>query len=169
MDERKEGFDIAAAPVFTALKIVALVLMVIFIISEYSFDRESKAAFEDVSKAVSERFSQKNVITGDNQMIKRLYGIDPNEYSDVLLYYPSTNMGSEELLLVKLNDLSQQETVKKAMEERVDSQKNVFEGYAPDQVAMLEKAKVDVEGNYILMVSAENPDEIVSDFLKAIK
>lgn len=169
MDERKEGFDIAAAPVFTALKIIALVLMVIFIISEYSFDRESKAAFEDVSKAVSERFSQKNVITGDNQMIKRLYGIDPNEYSDVLLYYPSTNMGSEELLLVKLNDLSQQETVKKAMEERVDSQKNVFEGYAPDQVAMLEKAKVDVEGNYILMVSAENPDEIVSDFLKAIK
>ena len=167
MDERKEGFDIAAAPVFTALKIIALVLMVIFIISEYSFDRESKAAFEDVSKAVSERFSQKNVITGDNQMIKRLYGIDPNEYSDVLLYYPSTNMGSEELLLV--NDLSQQETVKKAMEERVDSQKNVFEGYAPDQVAMLEKAKVDVEGNYILMVSAENPDEIVSDFLKAIK
>ncbi|MCR5292547.1 MAG: DUF4358 domain-containing protein [Eubacterium sp.] len=169
MDERKEGFDIAAAPVFTALKIIALVLMVIFIISEYSFDRESKAAFEDVSKAVSERFSQKNVITGDNQMIKRLYGIDPNEYSDVLLYYPSTNMGSEELLLVKLNDLSQQETVKKAMEARVDSQKNVFEGYAPDQVAMLEKAKVDVEGNYILMVSAENPDEIVSDFLKAIK
>ena len=169
MDERKEGFDITAAPVFTALKIIALVLMVIFIISEYSFDRESKAAFEDVSKAVSERFSQKNVITGDNQMIKRLYGIDPNEYSDVLLYYPSTNMGSEELLLVKLNDLSQQETVKKAMEERVDSQKNVFEGYAPDQVAMLEKAKVDVEGNYILMVSAENPDEIVSDFLKAIK
>ena len=169
MDERKEGFDIAAAPVFTALKIVALVLMVIFIISEYSFDRESKAAFEDVSKAVSERVSQKNVITGDNQIIKRLYGIDPNEYSDVLLYYPSTNMGSEELLLVKLNDLSQQETVKKAMEERVDSQKNVFEGYAPDQVAMLEKAKVDVEGNYILMVSAENPDEIVSDFLKAIK
>ena len=169
MDERKEGFDIAAAPVFTALKIIALVLMVIFIISEDSFDRESKAAFEDVSKAVSERVSQKNVITGDNQMIKRLYGIDPNEYSDVLLYYPSTNMGSEELLLVKLNDLSQQETVKKAMEERVDSQKNVFEGYAPDQVAMLEKAKVDVEGNYILMVSAENPDEIVSDFLKAIK
>ena len=169
MDERKEGFDIAAAPVFTALKIIALVLMVIFIISEYSFDRESKAAFEDVSKAVSERFSQKNVITGDNQMIKRLYGIDPNEYSDVLLYYPSTNMGSEELLLVKLNNLSQQETVKKAMEARVDSQKNVFEGYAPDQVAMLEKAKVDVEGNYILMVSAENPDEIVSDFLKAIK
>jgi len=169
MDERKEGFNITAAPVFTALKIIALVLMVIFIISEYSFDRESKAAFEDVSKAVSERFSQKNVITGDNQMIKRLYGIDPNEYSDVLLYYPSTNMGSEELLLVKLNDLSQQETVKKAMEERVDSQKNVFEGYAPDQVAMLEKAKVDVEGNYILMVSAENPDEIVSDFLKAIK
>ncbi len=169
MNAKNEKFDISIAPVFTGIKVLALILMIVFVVSEFSFEKESKAAFSDVSAKVSAKFNMDNVLTGDNQMIKRLYGIDPNEYAGVTLYYPSTNMGSEELLLVKLSDESQKETVRDAMQKRVDSQKKVFEGYAPDQVAMLEKAKIDVEGNYLLMVSSENPDEVVNEFLKALK
>ena len=33
----------------------------------------------------------------------------------------------------------------------------------------LRKQKMDVEGNYLLMVSADNPDEIVAEYLKALK
>ncbi len=169
MSNDYQKFDIGTAPLFTALKVVAIILMVVFVVSEFKFEKESTAAFSDVSKAVAAKFSMDNVIEGDNQMVKRLYGIDPNEYAGVYLLYPSTNMGSEELILVKLADPSQKEAARKALDDRVNSQINVFEGYAPDQVDMLKKAKIDVEGNYLLMVSADNPDEIVAEYLKALK
>ena len=40
----------------------------------------------------------------DERMLRRLYGLNPSDYAEVVLYYPATNMGVEELLLVKLKD-----------------------------------------------------------------
>ncbi len=61
-------------------------------------------------------------------------------------------MFANEALLVKLKDISQQEEIVTAIEERIESQLNVFEGYAPREVGLLEDAVVDVQGNYILYI-----------------
>ena len=77
-------------------------------------------------------------------------------------------MDAEELLIVQLKDVSQQETVKAAIDARLETQKNSFEGYGVEQYALLEKSVVDVEGNYILFVVNEQAAKAQSAFLQAL-
>ena len=119
-------------------------------------------------RAVQSAAELTEVQEGDNQMVKRLYGLDPAEYDGVLLYYPTTNMGAQELLLVKLKDVSQQEAVAAAVENRVTTQKNSFEGYGVEQFDMLERSITEVRGNYVLLIVAKDPDPVRAAFLAAL-
>ena len=154
--------------VFTMLKYLILLALVVILVWQASGNRMSSAAFEDVEQAVLAAADPAPMSPGDNQMIRRIYGLDPEAYEGILLYYPTSSMSVEEILLVKLASLDQQEEVRSVMEARVASQIDVFSGYGPEQVAMLEKAIVDVRGNYALLVVAEDPDAVRQAFAGAL-
>ena len=151
---------------FTVLKAIAFVLAVLFIVSRVAGDVTSNTDFETMKNSITSVAELEPMQEADNQMIKRLYAIDPSQYEGVMLYYPDTNMGAEEIFLVKLKDVSQQDEVTKALDARVTTQKKSFEGYGADQTAMLEKAKTIVKGNYILYVSADDPEKVTAAFEK---
>ena len=150
------------------LKWLFVAALCVFLYFMLSANRESRAAFSDVQKAVISAADLTPMAEGDNQTFKRLYGLSASDYENVLLYYPTTNMGAEELLLIQLKDLSQQQAVKDAIESRLDTQKKSFDGYGVDQYAMLEKAVVEVQGNYILLVVANDPAPVRKAFLGAL-
>lgn len=113
----------------------------------------SSAEPEAVAAAVTETIDMTNMIEADNQMIKRLYGLDPASFDGCILYYPTTNMMAEELLIIRLADVSQQETVRSAVESRLQTQKNTFEGYGVEQFDMLtNNSVIEIRGNYVLFV-----------------
>ena len=129
----------------------------------------SKADPQEVAQAVTATLDMSQMLSGDNQLIKRFYGLDPAQYEACILYYPTTNMMAEELLIVKLKDNSQQETVRKAAEKRIETQKTTFEGYGVEQFEMLtSNAVIEVRGNYVLFVVAPNSAEARDAFLKAL-
>ena len=77
-------------------------------------------------------------------------------------------MDAEELLIVKLKDTSQAEAVETAINKRLETQKNSFEGYGIEQYDLLEKHVLDVQGNYILYVvhtDAAKADQAFRDSL----
>ena len=150
------------------LKWLFVAALCVFLYFMLSANRESRAAFSDVQEAVISAADLTPMAEGDNQTFKRLYGLSASDYENVLLYYPTTNMGAEELLLIQLKDLSQQQAVKDAIESRLDTQKKSFDGYGVDQYAMLEKAVVEVQGNYILLVVANDPAPVRKAFLGAL-
>lgn len=150
------------------LKWLFVAALCVFLYFMLSANRESRAAFSDVQEAVISAADLTLMAEGDNQTLKRLYGLSASDYENVLLYYPTTNMGAEELLLIQLKDLSQQQAVKDAIESRLDTQKKSFDGYGVDQYAMLEKAVVEVQGNYILLVVANDPAPVRKAFLGAL-
>ena len=150
------------------LKWLFVAALCVFLYFMLSANRESRAAFSDVQEAVISAADLTPMAEGDNQTFKRLYGLSASDYENVLLYYPTTNMGAEELLLIQLKDLSQQQAVKDAIERRLDTQKKSFDGYGVDQYAMLEKAVVEVQGNYILLVVANDPAPVRKAFLGAL-
>lgn len=149
--ERKAPRSLALAGMILSLAVVCL-----YILGLLHTGRQSAAPFEDVSRAVFAAVDTSAMQQADNQMIRRLYGLQPADYEGVALYYPTTNMGAEEILVIKLSDMSQQESVVAALEQRVADQINVFEGYGAEQTALLQSAIVDVQGNYILL--AVHPD-----------
>lgn len=143
-------------PIFRFLSLLGMLLslafLCLFLSGKLSQGKESAAPFESVAEAVSASVDMTALQPGDNQMIRRLYGLQPADYDGMALWYPVTNMGAEEILVVRLRDMSQQETVLAAMKARVESQIAVFEGYGPEQVALLEKAVIDVQGNFLLLI-----------------
>ena len=102
-------------------------------------------------------------------MLRRLYGLNPSDYEEIVLYYPASNMGVEELLLVKLNDTAQTETVEAAVEARLAAQKQSFDGYGVEQTALLNNnAVTEVRGRYVLFAVGVNAQAIRQAFLDAL-
>lgn len=149
-------------------KWLCVVLVVAFLVSKCWSGKESTTDFETMKEAVVAQADVDLMQEADNQMVKRLYGLDPASFSGVLLYTPTTNMGAEELLVIKLSSLSQQDTVTAAIEARIATQMDSFEGYAQTQYEMLGNAVVEVRGNYILFVSAADPAPLRQAFLDAL-
>ena len=140
----------------------------VFLYTQVMQDRVSSASFDDVSRAVLDQLDLDEMQPADAQMIRRLYGFAPSEMDGCTLYYPSTNMGARELLLVKLSDLSQQKAVTAAITTRRQTQMNSFEGYGIEQYDLLEHSVLEVQGNYILFVVHEKADAVRQAFLKAL-
>ena len=146
----------------------AVLATVVFLYTQVMQDRVSSASFDDVSRAVLDQLDLEEMQPADAQMIRRLYGFAPSEMDGCTLYYPSTNMGARELLLVKLSDLSQQKAVTAAITARRQTQMNSFEGYGIEQYDLLEHSVLEVQGNYILFVVHEKADAVRQAFLKAL-
>ncbi|MDD6024461.1 MAG: DUF4358 domain-containing protein [Oscillospiraceae bacterium] len=155
-------------PLLEAAKWVSVILLLVFMFFQLSSLRTSSTDFDTMKEAVLASADLTPMVEADAQSLKRLYGLDGNDFEGVMLYYPTTNMGAEEILLVKLTATSQQEAVKTAMETRIANQMNSFDGYGITQYEMLEKAVVEVQGNYLLMVVAENPAPVRQAFLDAL-
>ena len=146
-----------------------LAVAVVSLMIRFGGDTVSNADPADVEAAVVAEIDMTNMLQGDNKMIKRFYGLDPAAFEACILYYPTTNMMAEELLIVKLSDVSQQEMVRKAVEARIATQKNTFEGYGVEQFEMLSNnAVVEVRGNYVLFVVNAASAEAQKAFLGAI-
>ena len=133
---------------WAAAAVAVISLMVMF-----GGNTVSSAEPKDVAAAVTQTIDMTNMVEADNQMVKRLYGLDPSAFDGCILYYPTPNMMAEELLIIRLADMSQQEMVRTAIENRLQTQKNTFEGYGVEQFAMLTgNSVIDIRGNYVLFV-----------------
>ena len=129
----------------------------------------SGAEPQDVADAVTDVIDMENMLEADNQMVKRFYGLDPSDYAGCILYYPNTNMMAEEVLIVKLKDVSQQQTVTDAIEARLQTQKNTFEGYGVEQFDLLTNhAVVELRGNYVLFVVSDHAEAARKAFRGAL-
>lgn len=152
-----------------AIRWVAVAAMVVCLLVLFGGDPISSAEFADVSAAVVPEVSTENMTEADNQMVKRLYGLDPADFEGCTLYYPRTNMDAEELLILKLKDVSQREAVESAIEARLQTQKTTFDGYGVGQTELLTNyCVVDVRGNYALFVVSKTCEAAHAAFRDAL-
>ena len=146
-----------------------LVLLLISLGTMFGSNRISDADPAAVEAAVIEQLDMSAMLKADNQMVKRLYGLDPASFESCILYYPNTNMMAEEVLILKLKDTAQQDSVRAAIEARVQTQKTTFEGYGVEQFELLtNNAVIEVRGNFILFIVNADSAEAQKAFLKAI-
>lgn len=134
------------------IKYVLLVFLFIFIIRLMTGEGSSAAPIEQVDTDVTAAIDMNMLSAADHRMFKRLYGLNANDYEAVSLYVSGSNMEVEELLIVRLSDQSQAESVETAINSRLEKQLQSFEGYGPDQCKLLNDHILDVRGNYILFI-----------------
>ena len=142
-----------------------LMLLVVFIVALLGADKTSETKIETVEKAVEKEVPLTGMHSVQSQMVKRLYGLNVNDYEGVVLYISDSNMGAEELLIVKLADTSQAEAVESAVQTRIENQENSFEGYGVEQYQLLQEHVLDVEGNYVFFMVHKEAHKAQKAFL----
>lgn len=148
--------------IYPVLMALLVILLIVFIISKNSTGKISSADINTVGEQIYSYVSAEKVNKAEVNMIKRLYGIDPSEYDGAILYYPISNMDADEMLLVKLKDISQQSVINNAIDNRLSTQLNSFEGYGIEQTNMLNNSVIYVSGNYAMFFSGNNASAALS-------
>ena len=135
---------------FQIIQVVAVIVLVIFIGYLLYDDVPDDVSLSSIEKALETTdVFPGNMQEADSIHIRRLYGINVNDYLEVLSYIPESSMDVDELLIVHVSDSSQIDTVKEAMEARLSSQKTSFDGYGTNQTELLNDAEIEDRGNYI--------------------
>ena len=154
---------------FEILRWAAVVGIIVLLVLLGAKNKESTAEYADVRQAVLAEMDLGELQQADNQMVKRLYGLQPAEYAGCTLYYPTTNMGAEEVLLIRLSDPEQEQAVLSAIEKRLQTQKNSFDGYGVQQYDLLTNhAVIEARGGYVLFAVCPNDEAVRQAFLGAV-
>lgn len=147
----------------------AVLAAVILLHSMLVADPVSSAPIERVEASVTAALDLSAMQKADNQSLRRLYGLEPSDYEACVLYSPLSNMDAEELLIVKLKDNAQAQTIEDAVEKRLQTQKASFEGYGVSQFDLLTNHSIcHVSGNYVLFVINKNATQALQAFLNAL-
>ena len=127
-----------------------------------------KADFEELEERVETGLNLSGMQKGDEQLLRRLYGLSAGELKHWVLYTAQDNMDVEELLLVEAAEEGQVSQIRQAIEKRVETQKNNFEGYGPEQLKLIEGYVLWESDPYLLFVISENAEAAKSGFVKGL-
>ena len=141
------------------MKYVVFAAVLVYIAVLMAYASGSSRPFEEVEAAVSSALKDSGLKEMDSQMLKRNFGLNSADYAGVMYYASESSMSAEEVLLIRVSSDKQVQEVTDAVNERIDSRINAFEGYAPEQVKLLEDAQQSVRGRYILFAVASDAEE----------
>ncbi len=96
--------------------------------------------------------------------LRSLYGLTENEYEEVVLYIPVSNMDAQEMLLVRCRDASQTQAVEEAMHSRIDYNRSIFESYGVEQMGIISTAVAETKGLYCLYICDSNSEKVQTTF-----
>ena len=128
----------------------------------------SSKPFEVVAASVQAGIHTENLGRADDQRFRRNYGYNVADFDGVLLYASQFRLSAEEVLLIKVKSTSQVNEVRQVIEERLQSRRQDFDGYAPEQVQLIDQAQLVVRGNYIFLAVGQNADEYRKLFLNSL-
>ncbi len=96
--------------------------------------------------------------------ISKLY--DLPEVENYVVYIGS-GATAEEIAIITLKDESDEESVREALEKRVEEQKQSFSNYVPEEVARLDKSVIQSNQKYVVLcVSDEDlAEDIIHQYL----
>ncbi|MBN9647033.1 DUF4358 domain-containing protein [Terrisporobacter glycolicus] len=106
---------------------------------------------------------------GDSKSLKRFYKLNANDYDGVILYTPQSTMDVNEVLMVKVKDESQIQSLEDSIDSRVNYQLESFSGYGPEQCALVDNYELKSKGNFVFFAISENAQQIKEVFLDSIK
>ena len=123
---------------------------------------------DTIETNITNAVSVKGMKKGTAQDLKKYYGLNAGDYDGMMLYIPDDVMSVNEILVVKVKDESQVESVETAAEERLAAQKESFEGYGVEQTRLLRSAIEESKGYYVLLAVSKDADSIEAAFKKSI-
>lgn len=151
-----------------AKKAFFVIVLAAFLIFIYTGQNADDVPMDEIEQQLIEHTELADMSKCSNRTLMQFYGLDYEQFQEYMYYKSGKALSVEELLIVKAKDKSDLNSVKDAAESRIQSQIKTYEGYGPEQVAMLKKAIVYTRGNYLFCCIAEKPEVYKEVFADAI-
>lgn len=99
-----------------------------------------------------------------NAEFKREFLLNPNDYDGVAYYASDSIMEVRELLVVRLADEQQGEALAERIRGRVQDKIALFDGYAPEQEALLDGYVLEHTRGFVLFAVCDEPEAVRQTF-----
>lgn len=150
------------------LKWGAAFLILVYIVLLLIYTSGSTKPFDEVAAAVEEQLDKESLVRQDARALKRYYGLNSADYEGVMYYSAEFSISALEVLLVEVKTDQQVQEVRDAIEERLESRRNTFEGYAPEQAQLIGQAQIQVRGRFIFLAVSPDAENYVTTFAKSL-
>lgn len=150
------------------MKYIVLVLIIAFVSVLMIYASGSRRPFKEVEAAVSRALDKSNLTLQDSVAFKREFGLSGADYAGVMYYASDFSISAEEVLVVLVKDENQVQEVTEAIAKQVEARKKDFDGYAPEEVKLLEDAKQSVRGKYIFFAAAPKAADYLEVFSNSL-
>lgn len=127
---------------------------------------ECRKVLEEILAEVPDTHNDKTLFYGDEkygEYFEYLYDTSAKRVSDGAFAYASSAY-ADEITVLYAADEDDIDTIVKHLEERISRRIQDFNGYKPDEVAKLEKARIETSGNYIIMAVCDDSDKVIEIF-----
>ena len=111
-----------------------VVLLIIYVVFLVTREGDNTVSVDTIEKNITKAVKLEGMKKGTTQDLKKYYSLNANDYEGISLYIPDDVMSVNEILVIKVKNESQIETVEKAVESRVNTQEKNFEGYGVEQL-----------------------------------
>lgn len=167
-DYRQDQQEVSSFSKAGILKLGAAFLILVYIVLLLIYTSGSTKPFEEVAGAVEPLLDQESLVRQDAQALKRYYGLNSADYEGVLFYSAEFSISAQEVLLIEVKTDQQVQEVRDAIEERLESRKNTFEGYAPEQAQLIRQAQIQVRGRFLFLAVSPEAETLTDAFTKSL-
>ena len=150
------------------LKSVMVIFLVVYLGRLYVSDYAADVSIDKISAALEQVSGVTDLSEPGVSGLRRFYQIDENDIDSYFFRKAASPMSVDEVLVVKANSSSEAGAYLEAAQAHLESQKNIFEGYGTDQMALLGEASVEKRGAYVWYFCGENAQELRQALLSMI-
>ena len=145
-----------------------VIFLAVYLTVLYTSDSAKNIPMDTIAQSME----QDSAITSLNQEnrtdLKHYYQTDDRSIDGYFFYKAASPMAVEEICVMKARDNAQAATLLESANSHLSSQKQVFEGYGTDQMALLNNAAVGKTGNYVYYMCGADAQKWRSAFLSLI-
>lgn len=150
------------------IKSAMVIFLVVYLGRLYVSDYAADVSMDKISAALEQVSGVTDLSEPGVSGLRRFYQIDENDIDSYFFRKAASPMSVDEVLVVKANSSSEAGAYLEAAQAHLESQKNIFEGYGTDQMALLGEASVEKRGAYVWYFCGENAQELRQALLSMI-
>lgn len=101
------------------------------------------------------------MVTLDDKAMMNLYGVDAEKCNQAIIANCSDGLLSDEVWLIEAVDEAAAAEIVELAQNRVEREKEETQNYAPDQYAVVEKAQIINDDNFVVLIISPDVDTLV--------
>lgn len=150
------------------IKTLMVVFLAVYLFLIYRADYARDVSMEQISAAMEQIDSITSLKKEGRTELRRFYQLNDTDTDGYFFYKAASPMAVEEAFIVKAKSKAQADSFLSAAEAHLSGQKQIFEGYGTDQMALLNEAYAESRGSYVYYFCGKDAPSWRQAFLSLI-